>query len=162
MKYFKINKALDLDLKRELVLFAKSNAKKYYQHDSTISGTYTNLNFLFTEHKSYDIINKMFPVEGNTIALLNIAPNKIIEPHTDGVELKRDTCIIFPLWPDKEKYAPCFVDDQPIPYMDCYAFSTQNTHWIRNNEFERFSLQIFYDMKIEELYERLKKVDGIV
>lgn len=162
MKYFKINKNLSDDFKKELVLFAKSNKDKYYYHNSTISNEYTNLNFLFTNHSLYDIIEKMFPIKGNTTAILNVPASKNILPHTDGVNLKRTSVVIFPLWPDADRYAPCYIEGEKIPFMNCYAFNTQKTHWINNNSWERFSLQIFYDIPIEELYEQYSRVDGLV
>lgn len=162
MKYFKINQRLDDTIKKDLILFAKSNQKEYYSHNSTVSGDYTNLNFLFTKHEIYDKIIELFPVRGNNIAILNIKPGKKVLPHTDGVNLKRDSVVIFPLWPGPYEYTPCYVEEEAIPYMDCYAFSTQKTHWINNNTYERFSLQIFYDLPLEELYEKFSKVDGLV
>jgi hypothetical protein len=162
MKYFKINRKLDSKTKHDLIWFAKTHKDQYYNHLSTTSNSYTNLNFLFTFHPIYDIILKMFPVEGNNISLLQIDKNKEITPHTDGVNLKRNTVIVFPLWPLPDQYTPCVVENEEIPYYDCYAFNTQKSHWIQNNDNERISLQIFYDISIEDLYDRFKQFNGLV
>lgn len=162
MKYFKINLTLEEKIKQDLILFAKSNKDQYYKHLSTKSNTYTNLNFLFTHHPLYDIISKMVPVKGDNVCLLHIDKHKVITPHTDGKHLKRDTVVIFPLWPSKDNYSRCIVEGEEIPYNSCYAFNTQRIHWIENNNYERISLQIFYNTQIEDLYEQFRQFDGLV
>lgn len=143
--YFNIDLSLNKDTKRDLILEALSS-NDYYYHNSTKSDTYTNLDFL---PRTYDYINDMFNLKPSMMSLVKIDPNKLVDWHTDAKTLKRQTVIIFPL---TEHYAPCEVKDMgKIPYMSCYAFNTQIKHRVQNNDKTRISLQLFYDIPIEEL-----------
>jgi len=157
MKYFKINAALPDKMKTDLVEFARSNESKYYNHNSTISSAYTNLNFLLEAHPHYDEILNLLPVRPYHTAILNIKPFATISPHTDGINLHRHTVVIFPLYPNKKNYIMAISDGEKLPYMDCYAFNTQIMHWFINNQYERFSVQLFYDTPTEKLYDELSK-----
>jgi hypothetical protein len=144
MNYFKIDLNLDFQTKSDLILDALTSTD-YYYHNSTKSKAYTNLDFL---PRQYDCVSNLFMLKPSMMSLLKIDPNKLVDWHTDAKSLKRQTVIIFPL---TENYAPCTIETGDIPYMDCYAFNTQLKHKVQNNNQTRISLQLFYDMPIEEL-----------
>lgn len=144
LKYFKIDLSLSNDMKNTLVQEALSS-DDYYYHRSTKSGNYTHLDFL---PRQYDEVSNLFITKPVMMSLLKIEPDKLVDWHTDSKDNKRDTVVIFPL---TKNYAPCTTEDGDIPYMDCYAFNTQVMHKVQNNSNTRISLQLFYDMPIEEL-----------
>ena len=148
MNYFKIDLSLDDNTKTRLIQDALSSDDYYYH--STKSGRYTNLDFL---PRQYDVIADLFITKPHMMSLLKIEPNKLVDWHTDNKDNKRDAVVrdavvIFPL---TKNYAPCTIEEGDIPCMDCYAFNTQSRHKVQNNSETRISLQLFYDMNIEEL-----------
>lgn len=145
MHYFKIDLTLPNQLKQDLIKEALTS-EDYYYHHSTKSDTYTNLDFLPRE---YQEVSDLFIFKPQMMSLLKVEPNKLVDWHTDAQTLGRQTVVIFPLTDD---YALCSTEEGDIPYMDCYAFNTQLKHKVQNNNQTRISLQLFYDMPIEELY----------
>ena len=147
MYYFKIDLQLSEEIKQSLVEEALSS-DDYYYHSSTKSNTYTNLDFLPREYKD---IRSMFQLQPGIMSLLKIDPNKLVDWHTDTKTMGRQTVVIFPL---TSNYSPCTIEEGDIPYMDCYAFNTQLKHKVQNNTETRISLQLFYDIPIEQLYRK--------
>lgn len=145
MNYFNIDLKLSNQLKSVLIKEALES-NNYYYHRSTKSNLYTNLDFL---PRPSDEVDQIFCIKPNTMSLLKIDPNKLVDWHTDAKTMGRQTVVIFPL---TSNYAPCTTEEGDIPHMDCYAFNTQLKHKVQNNNQTRISLQLFYDMPIEELY----------
>lgn len=143
MIYFPIN--FKLTAKQINDLLEEDNAISYYKHHGK-SG-YHHLDFGKAKEELTHKIIKFFP-EANKVTLTAIEANKTVPLHTDG-NYGRKTVIILPL---SNNYAPCIADNTVIPYMNCYAFNTQIPHTVINNSTRRISLQLWYDMDIEQLY----------
>lgn len=127
---------------------------------STKSGKYTNLDFVDYED---DYVNSLFFIKPVKSAILRIKAGKEVPWHHDGVS-ERDTVVIFPLSPyggneysiynNTSGYAGASLDDgSQVPWLTCYAFNTQRKHAVYNNMNDRISLQLFYNMPIEQLHE---------
>lgn len=150
MIYFKIDRSLTESQKASLLSYDKET--EYYKHHGK-SG-YHNLDFAKAPGEiTYNII-KSLP-NPDKITLVAIDKNKTVPIHTDG-NYGRKTVIIFPI---TDNYAPCIADNIEIPYMTCYAFNTQVPHTVINNSTRRVSLQLWYDISIEDLQHRIHRFD---
>jgi hypothetical protein len=143
MIYFPIN--FKLTAKETKALLEEDNNISYYKHHGK-SG-YHHLDFGKPREELTNKIIKFFP-EANKVTLTAIEENETVPLHTDG-NYGRKTVIILPL---SNNYAPCIADNTEIPYMHCYAFNTQVPHTVINNNHRRVSLQLWYNMDIEQLY----------
>ena len=154
MDYFDIDFKLNKNLKDDLISTAITASKQdYYNHYSSKSGSYTNLQFLFSE-KINQLTSKLiedFIEKPEKIAIIRVNPNKVINWHVDNVKFKRSTVIIFPLTPYSKNYAPCETKQGIIPFYECYAFNTNILHRVVNNSNIRLSLQLFFDIDILEM-----------
>jgi hypothetical protein len=156
MKYFNIEK-FDLSIMtskfiEQCIASAKKNLSNTPEHYSSKSGKPTNLFHVDDNDKLLGKVNSKFKHKPNRSFFLYIHPNHYVAPHTDGKIYKRDTTIIIPLSPDKDNYAGAISGGEEVPYMDCYAFSTQIMHSVKNNDNERISIQLEYGESIEEMY----------
>jgi len=102
---------------------------------------------------SEELINTflhMFPTPSK-IRLTSIAPNEKVTIEAED-HSERKSVIVFPL---SDKYTPFTVKENDkelqVPDMTCYAFNTTLSRKINNNETRRVSLQLWYDMTIQEL-----------
>lgn len=141
-------------LRLELLIKCANN-NLYYKHFSTKSKNYTNLQFLFSKNineASNEIVSK-FLIKPNKISIVKVEPYKIIDWHFDSSKFGRSSVVIFPLLP-LNNYAPCETENfGKIPFMSCYVFNTLSLHRVVNNEHNRFSLQLFFNHTIKELYD---------
>ena len=144
MIYFPIR--FKLTAYEKQALLEEDNKISYYKHHGK-SG-YHHLDFGKPREDLTNKIIKFFP-NPNKVTLTAIEANETVPLHTDG-NYGRNTVIIMPL---SNNYAPCIADNIEIPYMNCYAFNTQVPHTVINNSTRRISLQLWYDMDIEELYQ---------
>ena len=133
-----------------------SGEDSYYKHFSSGRNEYTNLQFLFIDEALEEVL-KDFSVKPNEIAIIRVEPNKVVDWHVDNPKFRRNTVIIFPLTPEGKDYAACETDNGPIPFSDCYAFNTNVRHRVVNNQYERLSLQLFFDEDIETLWNILNE-----
>jgi len=150
MIYFPIN--FKLTASQINPLLAHDKLTDYYKHHGK-SG-YHNLDFGKVPKELTKEITKFFP-NPDKITLVAIDKNKTVPVHTDG-NYGRKTVIIFPL---TDNYAPCIADNTEIPYMHCYAFNTQIPHTVINNDTRRISLQLWYDIDIEQLYREMTQIE---
>jgi len=151
MKYFDIpefdSSILDGSYAEQCIENAKKDYENTPEHYSSKSGKPTNLFFIEDENKLLDKVVDQFKYKPNNALFLYVRPNDYVAPHTDGKIYKRDTTIIIPLAPDENNYAT--VDG--VPYSSCYAFNTQIKHSLKNNEYERVSIQLQYEEPIYEI-----------
>jgi hypothetical protein len=143
MIYFPIN--FKLTEKETQDLLEEAKIIPYYKHHGI--GGYHHLDFGLAKEELTNKIIKFFPTP-NRVTITSIEENETVPLHTDG-NYGRNTVIILPL---SNNYAPCIADNTVIPYMNCYAFNTQVPHTVINNSTRRISLQLWYDMDIEQLY----------
>lgn len=154
MDWFDIDLKLDDELKTTLISIANAaEDMDYYDHFSTGKKRYTNLQFLFIDNLE-DMCSELlddFKIKPHKLSIIRVNPHKVVDWHVDSPKFKRSTVIIFPLQPDKN-YAACETEYGIIPYMNCYAFNTNVKHTVVNNDNVRLSLQMFYDIDIEEMH----------
>lgn len=143
-----------MDVKNNLLKFGiEALDKDFYNHLSSRSKKYTNLQFLFEDkisEISRPILSK-FKIEPDNISIIKIQPNLLVDWHVDAPNFKRNTVIIFPLCPQIEDYAPCETKQGLIAPSECYAFNTTVMHKVQNNQYLRLSLQLFFQQGIHEL-----------
>lgn len=133
-----------------LDLYSQVREDQFYRHMSTTTGEYTNLDFV---GYWFEDVAKLFKLQPHKMTILRIKSNAIVPEHIDGVK-ERNTVIIFPLSPYGPDFKGCDTKHSGcIPWYPCYAFNTQLPHSVYNNEHDRISLQLFYDMPIEEVHE---------
>jgi len=152
MRYFEIpefdTSILEGAYGEECVQTARKNYKNTDEHYSSKSGKPTNLFFIEDGDKLLNKVSSQFKYKPNDVLFLYVRPNDYVAPHTDGKIYKRNTTIIIPLVPNKDNY----VTADGIPYSSCYAFNTQIKHSLKNNEYERISIQLQYEEPIDEIY----------
>ena len=157
MDYFEIDFKLNENLKEDLIATAiTASNQDYYNHYSSKSGSYTNLQFLFSQDVN-QLTSKLveaFIEKPEKIAVIMVNPNKIVDWHVDNIKFKRSTVIIFPLTPHNEDYALCETKHGIIPFYECYAFNTNILHRVVNNSSTRLSLQLFFDIDILKMYQK--------
>lgn len=153
MDHFDIDLSLTEDQRQYFIDFHHSNKEDYYKH--TVGEDYTNLDMLFFSlDPVVEEVFSMFALRPARASLMHVAPNAVIVPHVDGTEYQRLTAVVFPLAPTAQNFAPTILykdENESHLHFDCYAFSTQVTHGVRNNEHDRLALQLWYPQPIEAL-----------
>lgn len=154
MDYFYLNFKIPIEVKNSLLKIGTETLDKdYYNHISSKSKKYTNLQFLFEEkisEISKSVLDK-FKIKPDNISIIKIQPNLLVDWHIDAPNFKRNTVIIFPLCPKIEDYAACETKQGLITPSECYAFNTTVMHKVQNNQYVRLSLQLFFQQDIYEL-----------
>lgn len=118
-----------------------------------------------------EIVSKL-KIKPWRLTLMGTPPNKFVVPHKDPPD-SRLAAVIFPVYPEPPNYRPAFYhfsekyhdwdkDMQMIPYMTSYLFDTQTRHSVTNNEYYRFSFQLWYRETYDELYEAHQKGDFLL
>lgn len=166
MNIYESNYLLDCDIKKKLLEQARSTT--VYRPYTTDRGTLTELYVssdvgkggiqptVETEYLK-SIINPKFKV--NAVVFLKFMPNADIFPHTDD-SILRTSCITWALSPEEKDFAPVIYHkgdrkdtiDEIKYYTDKpLILNTQKMHSMKNNSFERISIQLCITEPIEEL-----------
>lgn len=161
MDWFKLDIVLSKVLLSQLKnLIETSSLDDYYRHSSSLSQKKTNLHFLFSDRLNEltkSLVNN-FLVRPHRVAIIKVESNCVVDWHTDSKLYGRPSVVIFPLIPSGSHYSSCEVKNLgPIPKMDCYVFNTLSCHRVVNNRHTRYSLQLFFNQSIDELYEYHRK-----
>lgn len=114
-----------------------------------------------------DTVVSKFKIKPDRVTLVNVPPKKLVIPHKDPVAFRRNTTVIFPVYPDPPDYRPAYfhLDEKyfstdnlhPVPYMGGYLFDTQTRHSVTNNQYYRINLQLWYTENFDDLVEAHKQ-----
>ena len=148
--------------------FKKDRNSEHYRHmpkDDNDERVDHNLDILFyhdTKPMHWEYVRNLFKIEPNAITLMHVPAHGIVPEHSDNVVYQRQSSIVYPLSPIPEHYAPCLAVAQvksdgsigadPVPYSSCYAFDTKQRHSVINNEYERFAVQVWFDIDLSDLH----------
>ena len=153
MEYFDIGLALTEHQRQYFIQYHEENKQDYYKHE--VGEDYTNLDMLFFSlDPVLEEVFSMFALRPTRASLMHVAPHAEIVPHVDGTEYQRLTAVVFPLAPTAQNFAPTslYKDENASHYhSDCYAFNTQALHGVKNNEYDRLALQLWYPQPFEDL-----------
>lgn len=161
MDWFKLDIELPKSLLDQLMgLISSSDESMYYRHNSTLSKEYTNLQFLFSKELGLVVspLLSRFLIKPNRISVVKVDSHRVVDWHSDDARFGRTSVVIFPLSPRGKLYRRCEVRGQGfVPWMDCYVFNTLSNHRVVNNRYVRYSLQLFFNQSIVQLYSLHKK-----
>ena len=165
---FKPNRSVAFGKADRLSNFELGKSVEHYRHrpkDDNDERVDHNLDIVFysaDKPMHWEYVRSLFKIEPNAITMMHIPANKVVPEHSDNVAYQRQSAVVYPLSPAPEHYAPCLsvaqiksdgsVGADPIPYSSCYAFDTKQRHSVINNEFERFAVQIWFDIDLPDLH----------
>ncbi len=148
--------------------FKEDRNAEHYRHrpkDDNDERVDHNLDILFyydNKPMHWEYVRNLFKIEPNAITLMHVPAHGIVPEHSDNVIYQRQSSIVYPLSPTPEHYAPCLavaqvksvgsIGSQHVPYSDCYAFDTKQRHSVINNEYERFAVQVWFDIDLPDLH----------
>lgn len=159
MDFFKIDLSLTEEQTAYFLRYHQEHYDDYYKH--TVGEDYTNLDILFMHHEHDPVVKEVlanFPHQPAKVSLMHVAPHAEIVPHVDGTDYPRLSAVMFQLGKPAQIFAPTILykdENETHLHYDCYAFSTQTLHGVKNNEHDRVALQLWYPEKIEKLYKLL-------
>lgn len=165
MNTYESNFVLDNTIKKSLLEQAKKTVFREYKTDRgtsselLVASSGPNKGIVKTDEIRYleNLINKKFVV--NTVVFLKFLPGASIFPHVDD-SLLRTSCITWALTPDIKNFSPVFYhksfDDFSFSEIKYYSekpliLNTRNVHSMKNNNFERISIQLCLSNPITEL-----------
>ena len=159
MLYFEIATRLYPRQVKRIRDIATDRGTVYSDHIS--EGDDTNLGICRLADRDANIdaqVRSLFNADPTEVTLMRIKAGHEVVPHVDGEQYGRMTSVVFPLIPaGTKKYAPCtmYMDAGTfdLPWVPCYAFNTQIKHGVKNNEYDRYNLQLWFDMPIVEFFE---------
>jgi hypothetical protein len=159
MLYFELSTRLYPE--QALVLRGLATDRGTVYTDHTSEGDDTKLGICRLSDRDAEMdaqVRSIFHADPTEVTLMRIKAGQEVVPHVDGEQYRRMTSVVFPLIPaGTEKYAPCtmYMDAGTfdLPWVPCYAFNTQVKHGVKNNEYDRYNLQLWFDMPIEEFFE---------
>ena len=166
MNTYECNYILDLEIKKKLLSQAQNQTKfrKYLTDNGTITeldvaSNWENSGIISTNEVNYiqSLINNKFKI--NAVVFLKFLPNAFIFPHVDD-SLSRTSCITWALSPEIENFSPVkyynSYNENDLNEIKYYSekpliLNTRNIHSMKNNNFERISVQLCLSNTIEEL-----------